>query len=535
MTHLAAAIMVDDPAAAITQAERAKREGADLVELRLDRLAMQPQAGDAARRLVQACPLPSIVTCRPEWEGGEYLGDEENRLAVLSAACGGPRRPVYVDIELAAYQRSAEVRAAVGSILDQTDAPGLILSSHDFTGRPADLLRRVEAMADEPRCRVIKIAWTARSLRDNLEAFDLLRSAVKPMIALCMGEAGLPSRVLAKKFRAVLSFARIGDDPGTAVGQPTLRELRDLYRWNEIGRDTSVYGVVGWPVGHSRSPAYHNARFTDEHINAVYLPMPIPPEYEHFKATMLTWLDWESLHFRGASVTIPHKENLLRFVEERGGTIEPLAASIGAANTLAVRSYGGLEASNTDYAAAIAAVCDATGILPEGLAGKGVAVLGAGGAARAVATGFAAMGARVTIYNRSVARAEALAEQIGETGGGRVRARSLEDVERAQADIWVNCTPVGMHPDADTTPLPDPPPSWGPGTVVFDTIYNPRETRLLRDAAAAGCTLVHGDEMFDRQAAAQFDLWTRPLAVSSRLRKEQRRKYAVGFQEPRTK
>ena len=532
MTLLTAAIMVDDLAFALEQAEVAAERGADLVELRLDRLAMKADqdpsgsrsarglqwVGELARKLVQECPLGSIVTCRPVWEGGEYEGEDVERALVLAGASRGPRVPVYVDAELEAYTRSESFREIVDMVVDPEpgtrgtaggEGPGLILSSHDFEGRPVDLLRRVQRMAEEPRCRVVKVAWRARSLRDNVEAFELLSGAVKPMIALCMGEAGLPSRVLAKKFGGLLTFAAVEKGEGTAPGQPTLAELKALYRWNAIGPETRVYGVVGWPVGHSKSPAYHNARFEEEGVDAVYLPMPIPSEYEHLKATLLTWSEYEPLHFRGASVTIPHKENLLRYAAEMEGRIEPLAERIGAANTLAVRAGGGVEVSNTDLTAAMDAYLAATGQALDAVNGLRVAVLGAGGAARAVAAGFAGNGADVTIYNRTMSRGRALAEELRANGGGSVRARAMDGAAGEEAEVWVNCTPLGMHPKVDATPLPVRPASWGVGTVVFDTIYNPRETRLLREAAAAGCTTIHGDEMFDRQAAAQYELWTR--------------------------
>jgi shikimate dehydrogenase len=270
-----------------------------------------------------------------------------------------------------------------------------------------------------------------------------------------------------------------------------------------------VFGVIGDPVGHSMSPAVHNAGFDATGFNGVYLPLRIPPEYEHFKATVSTWLAMPELHFRGASVTIPHKENLLRFVREQGGSIEPLAEQIGAANTLTVRDDGSLFASNSDYAGALDAVCDGMGITREALAGKRVAVIGAGGAARAIVAGFANYGATVVVYNRTTQKAEALAEQFnGKTG--KVVAARLEKLCDSCCEVFINCTPIGMHPNVDASPIPAAADTkgWGAGAVVFDTVYNPLETKLLRDAKAAGCTVVPGTEMFTRQAAAQFEQWT---------------------------
>ena len=221
-TLLCAAIFVDDADAALAACHRAAEQGADLVELRLDRFT---DDADAAIDLVQRCPLPAILTVRSAEEGGDYDGDDTTRVSFLEAVALATQ-PSYVDLELATYQRSANLRQKIGLLVDHPDQQrptptGLILSTHDFDRRPADLERRILAMTDAPACRVIKAAWKARSLRDNLEAFDLLRSRHKPTIALCMGEYGLPSRVLAKKFGALLTFAAVDDDAGTAPGQPT--------------------------------------------------------------------------------------------------------------------------------------------------------------------------------------------------------------------------------------------------------------------------------------------------------------------------
>lgn len=516
MTMLAVAIMVEGVDAALAQAALAAERGADMVEFRLDRFAEPPAR---AAELVERSPLPCIVTCRPEWEGGDYEGDEPSRLELLEAAAKG--RPAYIDLEFAAWERDADLRRRVESLVRGPDdhesiSPRLILSSHDFGGRPPDLLRRIRAMAEERACHVIKVAWRARSLRDNLEAFELISRRAKPTIAVCMGEFGLPSRVLAKKFNALLTFAGLDRESVTAPGQVGVDAMKRLYRWDAINAETAVYGVIGWPTAHSLSPHLHNTGFDSVGHNGVYLPLPIPPEYEHFKATLIAFLDDPHLHFRGASVTIPHKQNLLRFIAEYGGRVEPLAERIGAANTLTVGADGSLYASNTDYTAALDAVCHAMGVSREGLAGRRIAVIGAGGAARAIVAGFAQCGASVVVYNRTVEKAQELADRFaGEAG--KVVAAPLDNLHEwcrpgrivvVTCEIIINCTPIGMHPDIDATPIPDWPASFGPGTVVFDTIYNPVETELLRRARAAGCTTVSGVEMFVRQAAAQFEHWT---------------------------
>jgi len=502
VTAIAAAIMVRSLEQALADAARAAEFGADLVELRIDAFTDDPAR---VTQLVERSPLPCIVTCRHASEGGEYDGDEQTRLSALEHAGVGARKPAYIDLELAAYQTSANLRQKIHLAAGPGRDTGLILSTHDFQGRPADLLQRVEAMAAAEGCRVIKAAWFARSLRDNLEAFELLRANYKPTVTLCMGEFGTPSRVLAKKFGALLTFAAVDADNGTAPGQPTIAQLKSLYRWDKQRAETKVYGVIGDPVGHSLSPRLHNAGFDAIDYDGVYLPMRIPPEYEHFKATVGAWLDFAPLHFRGASVTIPHKENLLRFVKEHGGPgseIEPLTEKIGAANTLAVRDDGSLYAANTDYAAALDAVCGSLRIDRAQLAGKRVAVLGAGGAARAIVAGFTHYGAHVTIHNRTPGKAKTLADQFG------AHAASFENFRefRGGGEVLINCTPIGMHPEVDASPVPAD--ALRDVAVVFDTIYNPVETKLLRDAQSAGAHVISGLDMFYLQGAAQFELWT---------------------------
>jgi 3-dehydroquinate dehydratase / shikimate dehydrogenase len=539
MTHLCVPIMVRSLADALATAARAAEHGADLVEFRIDHFTDDLEA---LTRLIDESPLPCIITCRPTWEGGFYDGDEQKRISVIEHA-GIPTKsgksPAYIDVELAGYQVSANLRQKVGLVVDhdkqvRSITAGLILSSHDFKTRPADLLQKLHAMAAAPACRVAKVAWRARSLRDNIEVFEILMTRPKPMIALCMGEEGLPSRVLAGKFGALLTFAAIEKDAGTAPGQPTIRELKDLYRWDSITGSTKVYGVIGWPVGHSMSPAIHNPGFATVGHNGVYLPMPIPEAYEHFKATVGSWLDFAPLDFKGASVTIPHKENLLKFVEERQGEIEGLARLIGAANTLTVRDDGSLYASNSDYAGALDAVCAGLGITREGLQGKRVGVIGAGGAARAIVAGFAGHGATVVVYNRTLEKAQQLVELFtpeklkglapGVSQPGKIVAMPQDKLADSCCEVFINCTPVGMYPKVDASPFPNLKEVIASGkakctVAVFDTIYNPLETLLLKDAREAGCITIPGTEMFVRQAAAQFELWTQKPAPVDVFRK----------------
>jgi 3-dehydroquinate dehydratase/shikimate dehydrogenase len=459
---------------------QAAATGCDTVECRLDYLSPPPSPGDVAAFL-NGPPLDVIATCRPVREGGKFDGSESDRLAILQAASEAGAS--YIDVE-------ADVPP--GECPD-----GAIISSrHDFETCPDDLAD-LAAGLDASDAAVNKIAFAATRPSEALRAFDVIRSSRKPTIALAMGPAGLASRILAGKFGAFGTFASLADGLGSAPGQPTVAALRDLYRWDAIDADTEIYGVIGCPVGHSMSPAIHNTAFGATGINGVYVPLLIEPGSENFNDFLDAVLARPWLNWRGLSVTIPHKHNALDFVGAEN--CDPLAARIGAVNTITISPQGQVRGDNTDYAAAIDALCDAMGIAREDLAGREVAVLGAGGAARAIVAALAHYKAPTTIYNRTVARGQALAADFGAQAAGLDAAKSM------QAGIVINCTSIGMHPLVDASPLERIPDSV---RVVFDTIYNPIRTKLLAAAEDAQCLTVTGLDMFVNQAVAQFETWT---------------------------
>ena len=462
------------------QMRQAVATGCDTVECRLDYLTPPPAPGDVAA-ILDAPGMDVIATCRPVREGGKFDGPEAERLAILQAADDAGAH--FIDVE-------ADV--------PPSDWPeGSVISSrHDFDTCPEDLTE-LAASLDASSAAVNKIAFTASNPAQALRAFDVIRDSRKPTIALAMGAAGLPSRILAGKFGAFGTFGALADDLGSAPGQPTIADLRGLYRWDAIDADTELYGVIGSPVGHSMSPAIHNAAFDATGINGVYVPLLIEPGAENFNEfleglLLRPWLDW-----RGLSVTIPHKHNALEFVGAEN--CDPLAVRIGAVNTITISPEGLLRGDNTDYAAAIDALCDKMGIAREDLAGRDVAVLGAGGAGRAIVAALTHYKANTTIYNRTVSRAEALAYDFDAAAGG------LDALANMQAEIVINCTPIGMHPLVDASPLDRIPESV---KVVFDTIYNPIRTKLLAAAEESGCLTVAGLDMFVNQAVAQFEMWT---------------------------
>lgn len=525
MTHLCVAIFVTDLAKAKRDIATAAEAGADMVELRVDSLvqANHEEGSDATSRLlkdlgalIDSVTVPCIVTCRANWEGGQCDAPDEQRLTFLADLTGS--NASYVDVELKAYRASAWDPWLRNTPRERRS--GVIVSSHDFTGRPARLSGLVMDLNDSAG-DVGKIVWMARSIRDNLEAFEILKTRQKPTIALCMGEAGLISRVLCKKFGAFLTFAALDASGGTASGQIPVADMKRLYRWDAITAKTKVYGVVGSPVMHSMSPAIHNASFDAVGHDGVYLPLLVEPGYESFKAFMETFLHCEGLDLSGLSVTIPHKENCLRYLQEKNAQVEPLATSIGTCNTVIVdRTHGKpvLRGINTDYAAILDSITSKLGITRDDLAHHRVAVLGAGGTGRTAVAALAHYGATVTVYNRTQERADALANEFNGRRG-KVVSAPLDQLRDSDCQIYINTTSVGMHPKVNESPIEGHAPRWNGQTLVFDTIYNPMKTKFLAQAEAAGAKIIGGVEMFVRQAVGQFEAWTGQSAPTDVMRR----------------
>lgn len=474
--------------------------------------------------------LPTIVTFRPKWEGGRYDGDEAPRLAALKwATLLGSR---FVDVEVLASPYFFAASAKIPVPLTTS----IILSHHDYEKTPDfETLRRMVEGMFEAGADVAKIATTATRDGDASVVLSLAATTrTGPCIALAMGEKGLASRILAPKYGSFLTFGALGKGRASAPGQPNLRDLVATYRLGGQTARTRVFGVVGNPVSHSRSPALHNAAIeaSGGSIDAVYLPFQVDD-----LRSFLGAFD-EGSDYGGFSVTIPHKLAAL----ENSASADPLAASIGAANTLVRDSNTGeLRAFNTDAPAAIGAIEEGLRQRREGkdgsaassssssskspLGGKTVVVLGAGGAGRALAFGAASAGAAaVVVANRDEDKAKALTSDLKAAFGGlRSEGVSLAALVAETGsgppltkkfDVVANTTSVGMSRKGQPS-TESPLGSDDAATakflsgceVVFDAVYTPLQTKLLRDAEAAGCGLVSGLEMFVGQAALQFELF----------------------------
>ncbi|MBN1124631.1 MAG: shikimate dehydrogenase [Sedimentisphaerales bacterium] len=500
MTYLAVPICGHDIESMADQVYAAQSRGAEMVELRLDYMSgLDLDQTGRLLHLIRQLGLPVIVTCRDKTEGGYHDYPIELRISVLSKALN--EGADYIDCEFINFKR-ANVRNSLTEAIRSRPKSRLILSAHDFDkpfANPVDLVEEIRRACPHA---VPKLAYMANYINDCFPAFDLLSAGQGDRIILCMGPAGIISRILAKKFGSLVTFAGLDYDSATAPGQLNLEQMLQLYRYHTIRSNTEIYGVIGDPVAHSLSPAVFNASFDAAGVNAVYLPLLVQGQRRGFSEFMNTIVEREidgGFGFRGFSVTIPHKAHALEYVEDKGDYIEPLAEQIGAVNTLKI-GYGGIVTGyNTDYAGAMDALTISMGIDRHDLHGKNVAVVGAGGVSRAVIAGLADVGAKITIYNRTLAKAEALADEFD------TRYASLDKLINLKADIIINCTSIGMYPDVEASPVPDQ--VLTGSMTVFDTVYNPLETQLLKQAASAGARVVNGAEMFIRQAIAQYKIW----------------------------
>jgi 3-dehydroquinate dehydratase/shikimate dehydrogenase len=451
---------------------------ADIIEVRLDYIK-----NPDLKRILERRTKPVIITNRPAREGGRFEGSEEERIAALKLAI--QLQADYVDIEHDSIQHIR--RDTVHRVPTK-----LIVSYHNFRETPDNLISIYQKLS-QYGADIIKIVTYANTITDNIKIYRLLQEAQAPLISFCMGEYGIISRILYKRFGSYLTFAALQKGKESAPGQITIHELLHVYRAQKQDKDTAIYGLIGNPVSHSISPIIHNTLFREMNFNNIYVPFKVDNIADFIR-------EFRELDIKGYSVTIPHKESVVNYLD----AIDPMAKKIGAVNTIINRD-GRLVGYNTDCKAATQALDDinqasATGTKNDYLKGRHVTLLGAGGAARAIAFGLQERGAQVTIVNRNYERAQSLAQDVG------CISMEFDNLPGTKTDILINATPVGMFPMVNETPIDKD--RLKPDMIVFDTIYNPIETRLLREAKNQGCKIVGGLPMFVNQAAAQFELWT---------------------------
>jgi 3-dehydroquinate dehydratase/shikimate dehydrogenase len=534
----------------LAELQEAVKQGARFIELRLDFLKKAPDF----KRLLANKPCTLLATVRRPPDGGKWDQGEEARLMLLRQAIVAGFDWVDLETDIAdRIPRFGPVRR--------------IISYHNFREMPADLEKIHQRMCAQDG-DVVKLVVRAQHPADNLRVLALIRNAPKPTVAFCIGEMGFPSRILQARYGAPFTYACFNKERNIAPGMPSFAEIRKIYHYEQIGPETRVFGVIGDPVGHSLSPLIHNTAFRQLGMDAVYLPFRVPRDL------LNDFLNaFQELPVEGYSVTIPHKEEAARLARHHDETVERTKA----ANTL-VRDDKEFLAYNTDYegcidtlktflptfskptdaegppsvsplditsnlnlpAGALTTSRSAAGLNPAAItsapgssivtapttspspepvgnpiSGRVALVLGAGGVARAVAFALQREGALVTVTNRTLQRAEALASEVG------CRCVEWNARHNVLCDLVVNCTSVGMHPNVDESPLHHS--FLKPGLVVFDTVYTPEKTLLIREAAERGCHLITGVELFIRQAALQFQHFTGKSAPIDLFRKIIRR------------
>ncbi|RYR18696.1 hypothetical protein Ahy_B03g063310 isoform E [Arachis hypogaea] len=469
-TLLCAPVMADSVDKMHLDVSKAKASGADLVEIRLDSLKTFNPSSHLPT-LINNRPLPLLFTYRPNWEGGMYEGDDNTRFHALRLAM--ELGADYIDIELkVANQFYDFIR---GKTYDKTK---VIVSSHNYQQTPSvedlgDLVARIQAT----RADIVKIATTALEITDVARMFQIMVHSQVPFIGLVMGDRGLISRILCAKFGGYLTFGTLESGVVSAPGQPTLKDLLHLYNLRQVGPDTKVFGIIGKPVGHSKSPTLFNEAFKSLGINGVYVFLLVD-DLAKFLST------YSSTDFVGFSVTIPHKEAAVTCCDE----VDPVAKSIGAVNCIIRRPTDGKLIGGT---------------VVSPLAGKLFVVIGAGGAGKALAYGAKEKGARVVIANRTYDRARELADLIG---GDALALADLDNYHPEDGMILANTTSIGMQPKVDETPVSKHALKYY--SLVFDAVYTPKMTRLLTEAEESGATVVTGLEMFLGQAYGQFEKYT---------------------------
>jgi 3-dehydroquinate dehydratase/shikimate dehydrogenase len=462
-------------------------QGATLVELRLDYIR-----GDVnIKRLLTNRPGPVVIACRRKQDGGNFAGTEEQRRLLLRTAIA--EGVDYVDLE-----------DDIAGQIPRFGKTKRIVSLHDFRKTPDQFnLKDIHARLSTMDPDVVKICTMANHPDDNFRMLRLIQHAGVPTVGLCMGEFGIPSRILAGKFGAPFTYATFSKERALAPGQLSYEEMNKVYRYEDINAETEIYSVIGDPIAHSLSPLIHNAGFRELNLNKIYVPFRVPPEdLEQFIE------EAPDLGIKGLSVTIPHKEAILSAFTEADEAV----GGIGAANTLVFQSDQRL-GYNTDYDAAMDSLEAVVNEDGDGtFEGKTALVLGAGGVGRAISYGLKHRGAKVVLTDGEPKRAEALAEKL------ECHAVDWSVRHSVTAQILVNCTPVGMHPNVDETPFDKH--HLRPGTVVFDAVYNPENTMLIKDARTRSCKVITGVDMFVRQACHQFRLFTGHEGPADLMREE---------------
>ncbi len=490
LPRICIALGLPDVPSLLDHARREVAAGETFLEFRLDYLERPSEGACAIRGFLEESPDTVVMaTCRRHQNHGKFNGSIEDELAVLDLAVRNGASAVDVEIETAemAAERMPQFRSRVA----------VIVSYHNFEATPP--LDSIVSRVLRTPADIYKIVTTARKPSDNIRVLAAAKALTRQKVTvLAMGELGFPTRVLSPLFGGAFTYAAPMYAEGTAAGQVSARLLRNLYRVEKLRKAAKIYGVIADPIRHSISPAVHNRAFQSRRLDAVYLPFLVSPANlrDFFQLA-------EKLPLAGFSVTIPHKQKIIRYLD----VVEPLARRIGAVNTV-WRKGGKWRGTNTDAAGVteplsrVLRLCQST-----------VLIVGNGGAARGAACALADAGARISLVGRNPDRVRALAKVCGAEALGR------DQLESRHFDALVHATPLGMFPHVNECFFN----GCIPADVVLDMVYNPLETLLIQHAREQGKTVVPGIDMFIEQAVRQFELWTgetAPRAVMQRAAAE---------------
>jgi 3-dehydroquinate dehydratase/shikimate dehydrogenase len=461
------------------------RKHTDLVELRVD--CLNPDERLLIRRFPALAGLPVILTIRRDIDGGFFSGGEGARVNLLArglayAEADSRLNFAYVDIEEDLNVPSLEEAA-------RTFGTRIIRSYHNTQGITFDIpakLRSMRHVGDE----IVKLAVTVQSSRDALNMLRAsMMSASIEKILICMGHFGIFSRILAERYGSMLTYTSALSEAGVpqaAAGQLDIKELAEIYRVRNITKKTKVYGVVGYPLKASSSPSFFNNVFSMEDTDAVYVPFPADSIADFMELA-------DELEVAGLSVTVPYKETVLHWLSGADASVK----SIGACNTM-TRTPDGWYGTNTDAPGFSDSLLEFLGL--RNLKHRKIAIIGAGGVARAAASEVYRLGGKALVLNRTVYKARDLASRYRFLWGG-LDSQGMELMEK-YTDIIIQTTSAGMEGSDAGDPLEMY--DFRGREAVMDLVYKPEVTPFLRRASAAGCRTINGYDMLIRQARYQY-------------------------------
>ena len=492
ISKVCVAIVGSTPSELIERASAVVKE-TPFLEFRLDYLDKPTQALPKIKEFLDLHTAATVIaTCRRAANGGKFEGALAAELDILIKSAQAGCQIVDIELESAESLKKSELQKL------RDTGVAIIVSHHDFkeTKDLDGIYARIEPFHPD----FVKIVPTAKSLTDNVTMMRFLEriSDKADIVGVCMGDAGIISRVLGLRAGSAFTFAAATPGEETGPGQIAARTLVETYRIEEVDAATKVYGVAGNPAGKSLSPIMMNTAFRRETVNAVYLALQTAKV-----ADLMTLIN--EIPIQGVSVTMPHKQAILPYLEH----MDPLSRKIGACNTLLRAQDGKLYGFNTDVSGIIAPLEKR---LP--LKGAKILVLGAGGTGRAAVFGLREKGAEVHILNRTPETAAKLAKQAGAKVFKRESFTSKKDP--ASFDVIINSTPIGMAGVKGAAILS---PEELRTKIVFDLVYNPADTPLIRTARQMGLNVITGVEMFVQQGARQFEIWTgKPAPEEEMLR-----------------